>query len=128
MIERGQQPRLAFEALQSIAVGGELRWEHLDGDVAVQRGVAGAVDLAHAARSERAGHLIGADSCPRAQCHAAAIIGADDRSGGTNGCRYSVRNARIGANPAARIAGTIEAMKAANPSDDAATPSATGSQ
>ena len=42
--------------------------------------------------------------------------------------RHSVRRARIGASPAARVAGTTLATSAANPSAPAATPSATGSQ
>jgi hypothetical protein len=42
--------------------------------------------------------------------------------------RYSARSAFIGASAAARAAGTIEAMNAADTSDIAATPSAAGSQ
>jgi hypothetical protein len=47
MIERREHARLALEARQPIRVGDEDLWEDLDGDIAPQSRVAGAIDLAH---------------------------------------------------------------------------------
>ena len=59
MVERAGGPRLLLEAAQALGVGGERGGQHLDRDVAAEPRVAGAVDLAHAARAERRRHLVG---------------------------------------------------------------------
>ena len=71
VVERGERLRLALEAHQAIRIAGERRRQHLDGDVAIELRVAGAIHLAHAARAERAGHLERADPCTARQhrCH-----------------------------------------------------------
>ena len=47
--QAGDGLRLALEARAAVRVGAELGREDLDGDGAVEAGVAGLVDLAHAA-------------------------------------------------------------------------------
>ena len=49
MIERGQGLRLAAESLQAVGVRGHPGGENLEGDLAPQLGVRGAIHLAHAA-------------------------------------------------------------------------------
>ena len=49
MVQRRQELRLAFESGHALGVPSEDLREHLQRDVAVQTGVAGTVDLAHAA-------------------------------------------------------------------------------
>jgi hypothetical protein len=46
MVERGQDSRLAFEPRQPVEIRGERLRQDLDGDVAPQFRVAGAIDLA----------------------------------------------------------------------------------
>ena len=53
--------RLAVEPVQQLGIGAGA--QHLEGDRAAQPGVAGAVDLAHAARAQAVDHLVGADAC-----------------------------------------------------------------
>ena len=53
--------RLALEPLLEIGVTGDVLGQDLDGDGAVQAGVAGFVDLTHAARAEGGLDLVGAE-------------------------------------------------------------------
>ena len=57
MIERGEQARFALEARAPVRIVGEQGRQQLDGDVASEAGIAGAVHLAHAAGAERPGDL-----------------------------------------------------------------------
>ena len=52
MVQGRDRPRFVFESAQAIRVMGHRRGENLDGDVAIEPRVAGAVDLAHPARAE----------------------------------------------------------------------------
>ena len=52
MVEAGDGFCFALEAMAACGIGGELR-ENLDGDGALQTGVAGTVHLSHPARAER---------------------------------------------------------------------------
>ena len=52
VVERGEQVRLAPEAAEPLGVVRHLRRQHLDRDVAPERRVGGAVDLAHAAGAD----------------------------------------------------------------------------
>ena len=47
MIQRREHPRLALEARQAIGIVDDRLGQDLDGDVAVEPGVARAIDLAH---------------------------------------------------------------------------------
>jgi hypothetical protein len=58
MRQRGDGLRLALEAAPAIRVGGVRGAQELDGDDAVQAGVARLVHLAHAARADRRQNLI----------------------------------------------------------------------
>jgi len=53
MIERRQQLRLALEAREPVAVGGERLRQQLEGHLAPELRVGGAVDLAHPTRADR---------------------------------------------------------------------------
>ena len=60
VIQRGQELGLALEAREAVLVGGQRRRQRLDRDFAAELGIARAIDLAHAARADQAGDLIGA--------------------------------------------------------------------
>ena len=60
MVEGGGGARLAIEPLQELRVRAGA--QDLDGDGAAQSRVAGAVDLAHAARSQAVDDFVGADA------------------------------------------------------------------
>ena len=53
MVERGDGAGLAFEPRARIGIGGDLGRQDFDRDRAVEPRIAGAIDLAHAARAER---------------------------------------------------------------------------
>jgi hypothetical protein len=61
VIECGERPRFTREARAPFGVGGEVRREDLDRDVAPELVVAGAVDLAHPAGAERGDDCVGAN-------------------------------------------------------------------
>ena len=51
---------LKLSPLLQIGIRGDMLGQHLDGDAAVEAGVGGFVDLAHAARAEGSVDLVGA--------------------------------------------------------------------
>jgi len=51
MIQRREDLRFALESRQALGIGGEQIRQDLDGDVAMQPRVAGAIHLPHAARA-----------------------------------------------------------------------------
>jgi len=53
MVQRRERLCFSAEASHAIGIEQELAGQNLDRDVATQRGVARAIDLAHAARAER---------------------------------------------------------------------------
>ena len=59
VVEGGDALRLALEARLELGVGGEVRGEELQGHVAIEAGVPGLVDLAHAAGPELRRDLVG---------------------------------------------------------------------
>ena len=61
MVERGEQARFAREAGAALGIGGEVRRQDLDRDVAPELAVARAIDLAHAAGAERRDDRVGAE-------------------------------------------------------------------
>ena len=67
MVELGDGARLALEAGAHLGCRGQVRGQHLDGDVAAQARVVGAVDLAHAARAERGEDPVGTERRARGQ-------------------------------------------------------------
>ena len=53
MVQRGEDLRFAIEAGEAVGVAGEGSGKNFDSGVAVELGIAGAVDFAHAAGAER---------------------------------------------------------------------------
>src|SRR5579872_4878285 len=74
MIQRGCCAGFLRKALETFGVGGVRRGENLDGDIAVQARVAGAVDFAHAAGTERRLDFVGAEFGASGERHGWAII------------------------------------------------------
>ena len=62
MVQRRQDLRFAFESRQPLGVVGKGGREHLDGDVAIEPGIARAIDLAHPSLAQFGGDLIGAEA------------------------------------------------------------------
>ena len=69
MVEGGHRLRFDLEAPQAVGVRGHGRGEHLEGDIAPEAVIAGAVDLSHASGAEETRDFIGADPGPRGQLH-----------------------------------------------------------
>ena len=69
MGERGEHLCLALEAGKSFGIAGEGIRQNLQRHVTLEPRIAGAVDLAHAARAEQGGHLVDADTRPGRQRH-----------------------------------------------------------
>ena len=66
VIDRSHRHRFAAQALARGRVGGRLRRQQLDRYLTIERGVVGAVHLAHAARADRREDLVAAET--RAWC------------------------------------------------------------
>ena len=62
MRQRRDGLRLALEPRERRRILGKALGQDLDGDIAIQLGVAGAVDLAHAAGAELADDFVGAET------------------------------------------------------------------
>ena len=69
MAECRDGPGLAREALLRLRVADPCRGQHLDGDHAVEPGVVGLVDLAHATGPDRRGDLVWTEACAFAEQH-----------------------------------------------------------
>ena len=69
MIERGGSARFLLETLEAVAVPGEGRREHLDGDVASEPRVARTVHLAHRSCSDQGDYLVGAEPGAWSESH-----------------------------------------------------------
>ncbi len=82
MIERGERLGLAREPGEALGVGGDGGGQDLDGDVAIELGVAGAIDLAHSAFAKlrddaiRAEALSSASTLRLATAHRVSVTGA----------------------------------------------------
>ena len=62
MVQRGERLRFAREAGEAFRVQRKELGQDLDRDVAIELGIARAIDLAHAARTECADHFISAQA------------------------------------------------------------------
>ena len=69
MVQRGQRPGLAFEPRQPFRVVGEMVGQYLDGHLAPERRVLGAIHLSHAARAEWGDHFVGTETRAWGQGH-----------------------------------------------------------
>ena len=65
MIERREDLSFALQARETFGIGCDRRWQHLDRDVAMEVGVAGAIDLTHPPAPMAGDDLIGADARQR---------------------------------------------------------------
>ena len=74
MIERREHPRFSPEAGEAIGIAGDGGQQDFDRDLAIERRVAGLVDLAHPARADSRRDLIRADALPlEAPCHPGVV-------------------------------------------------------
>src|SRR5262245_64507347 len=69
MVQRGEHLGFALEPGEAIGIEREGFGEDLQGDVAIQRGVARTIDFAHAARAERGEDLVAAETEARRTGH-----------------------------------------------------------
>jgi hypothetical protein len=69
MAQRGNRARFAVKALPGLGAFGKMGGENLDGNGAVETGVAGTIDLAHASRTKRRLDFIGTEFCARSKSH-----------------------------------------------------------
>ena len=59
MIERSDGASLLLETPQAVGIGGERGGQNFDGDIASQTLIAGAINLAHAARADQRNEFVG---------------------------------------------------------------------
>jgi hypothetical protein len=69
VIEPGEYLRLALETRHAFGVSRDRLGEDFDGDGSFQVGVRGAIDLPHAPFADEHFDFVGADACPRTNCH-----------------------------------------------------------
>ena len=74
--ERGDGAGLPLEARAAVRIGAQFGGEDLDGDRAVEAGVAGLVDLAHAAGADSRLDLVGSEASPGDEAHGHGLRGA----------------------------------------------------
>jgi hypothetical protein len=75
VVERRQRLRLAREPGQSLRIARKDLRQHFQRDVAIEPGVAGAVDLAHSAGADRSQHFVGTEPGPRRERHGGEYTG-----------------------------------------------------
>ena len=80
MIERRERLGLALEPGDAVAIGGKEMRQRFDGDVAIEPRVAGAIDLAHATRSQQSPDFVRAEPCTGCECHIAFFISSSQLS------------------------------------------------
>ena len=73
MIQCREQLGFAMKPGEPLGVSGKAVRQDLDRDVALQPGIACAIHLAHAARSQQVQNLVRAESGARVQSHGAAL-------------------------------------------------------
>ena len=97
----------ALEALPVAGVLAELSRQHLDGYISTEAGIAGAIDLAHTAGAQQRDDLVTAQAGAWLQCHLAAILLGDQKTG-SSGAVQSSRGEEL---PVARqLAQRLETM------------------
>ena len=69
MIQRRERLRLAFEAHDAIGIACDGRGKHLERDLALEPGIACAIDFAHAALAKLGDDFVDADAAPDRQGH-----------------------------------------------------------
>ena len=61
MVQGGSRLSLLLETTQTVRIVGEIGWEDLDRNRAIEAGIERAINLAHAACPERAEDLVGTE-------------------------------------------------------------------
>jgi hypothetical protein len=69
VLERGQHLGFALKPRQAVGIRGEQIWQDLQRNVAIEPAVAGAIDLAHATRTDLGDNFIGAKTRPGSEPH-----------------------------------------------------------
>ena len=69
MIESGDGARFLLEAAQAVAVGGDGLWQDLDGDLAIEPGVASAINFAHSTVADGSDDLVRPEFCRGCKRH-----------------------------------------------------------
>jgi hypothetical protein len=67
VVERRERLGLAREPAQTLRITGEEIGQDLDGDVAIEPGIAGSIDFAHPASTEWRDEFIGAETSTAGQ-------------------------------------------------------------
>ena len=81
VVERREQARLALEPRASVGIGQpEIRRQDLEGNLATERRVAGAIDAAHATGPEQSGDLVNSETLARRERWALMVEDAGDRA------------------------------------------------
>ena len=75
MVQRGNRLRFGREPAKALGIGGNRRVQDLDGDIAVEPRIAGAVDLAHPAGADEPDDLVRTETVTRLQRHGRIISG-----------------------------------------------------
>ena len=75
VVQARDRARLACEPLVAIAIRGEMRRQHFDGDDAIEPGIERLVDFAHPSRAEQRSNFVDAEPV-------AGVQRAADRGGG----------------------------------------------
>ncbi len=91
MVEAGEDLRLPLEPSEAVRIGREGVGEDLQGDLAVELGVGGLPDLAHAALAEEGGDVVAAKPLLRSHQITPETEGA---SSGLVSCIQSTRHPR----------------------------------
>ena len=81
VVQGGDRPGLVLEPGEAAGVGGQVRRQDLDGDVAAEARVVGEVHLAHAPRAELAADLVGTESGPGGKRHVTTLAQNENRVG-----------------------------------------------
>ena len=79
MVQRSQNLRLAFEAGHASVIFGESGREDFDGDVAIELGIGGAINSAHAALTELGDDSVMADGLLRAHPTISGMVSLSGR-------------------------------------------------
>ena len=69
IIQRGQQVRFTIEPGEAVATAGERVGQDFQRHQAAERGIAGAIDLSHAARTQRRDDFVRAETRARRERH-----------------------------------------------------------
>ena len=73
MRERRDRLDLALESREGLGIAGDTGRKDLDGDVPIETGVAGTVDLPHPAGTDGTDDFVRAQTCARRQSHRGAL-------------------------------------------------------